>query len=205
MRYNPRPVRRLARILLNATTALSLVLFTATVVLWVRSYFAADSYRFPAERVKADVPGGDLGFVTQLVVRSSRGKVQFLRHETVPHRAEPTGLGSTRTAPPPMSLQRTLPTDRSWQFGGIERFHRLPNRQQVANGSYLFLGFDYLALPWWMLTAVAAIMPAVWLLRLPERLRHLRRLRNRLCTKCGYDLRATPARCPECGAEPAKP
>jgi len=200
MRYNSAVVTRLVRILLNAGTAVSLLLCAATAVLWGRSYFAADSYYFPAARVVADGPEDDWGLGTQLVIRSSRGKVQFHRYETAPRRAEPTGHASVRPAPPLRSGQRTLPTDWSWQFGGIERFHRAPNRQQVADGSYLFLGFDNLMLPWWMLTAVTAILPGIWLVRLPGRLRRRRRLRNRLCTKCGYDLRATPDRCPECGA-----
>jgi hypothetical protein len=36
VRYNSRPVKRIARILLNALTALSLVLFVAVVAVWVR-------------------------------------------------------------------------------------------------------------------------------------------------------------------------
>src|SRR5436305_804989 len=41
VRYNPH-VKRLLRILLNAATAVSLVLCVATIVLWVRGYWGAD-------------------------------------------------------------------------------------------------------------------------------------------------------------------
>jgi hypothetical protein len=37
-------MRRLARIPLNCVKALSLILFIATAVLWVRSYFVADEW-----------------------------------------------------------------------------------------------------------------------------------------------------------------
>lgn len=52
--------------------------------------------------------------------------------------------------------------------------------------------------PAWFPVAILAPYPpaALW-----RRLRTRRRRRLGLCLKCGYDLRATPERCPECGRE----
>ena len=53
--------------------------------------------------------------------------------------------------------------------------------------------------PLWVPTAAFLLCPAMWLRRYTS---HKRSANERRCLTCGYDLRATPGRCPECGMVP---
>lgn len=54
-----------------------------------------------------------------------------------------------------------------------------------------------LVIPDWYLICASLVLPAIASYRA---LRYWRRSRGGKCISCGYDLRATPERCPECGA-----
>jgi len=54
------------------------------------------------------------------------------------------------------------------------------------------------AVRYWFACLVTCLLPASWMFAYVRR-RH-RRTGPALCPRCGYDLRATPDRCPECGA-----
>jgi hypothetical protein len=58
------------------------------------------------------------------------------------------------------------------------------------------------AVPHWFLVMLFAAGPAVALRRWGVRIYRRRRVVAGCCPGCGYDLRATPGRCPECGIRP---
>jgi hypothetical protein len=66
------------------------------------------------------------------------------------------------------------------------------------------MGHDHCVnLPMWSLAALSGLGPTIFLGRGVNAIRRRRRRRARgLCLRCGYDLRASPDRCPECGAVP---
>jgi hypothetical protein len=77
----------------------------------------------------------------------------------------------------------------------VSRIGPVVGADRYATGNsnvHFFYAYD---MAYWILAVTFAILPAFWLWR---------RVRNRsklpgLCSVCGYDLRATPDRCPECG------
>ena len=69
-------------------------------------------------------------------------------------------------------------------------------RNEAGAAEFLALHERVIVVPHWTLIAPFAITLGVAALPLVRR-RHRRRSDH--CARCGYDLRGTPERCPECG------
>jgi hypothetical protein len=181
VRYNPGSVKRLARILLNAATALSLILFAATVVLCVRSYWVADAWGWSSGKrsVQCGIASG------RLRIDASR-----LADEGGSWGAASRAHSRYRAADDPPTIR--LPT--SPRNLGFAVEHRIKPKNYE---SFLVL------VPLWV--PLLILCGAVALFRRSAK-RSLREQRRRAgaCPHCGYDLRATPERCPECGTIPAR-
>jgi hypothetical protein len=59
--------------------------------------------------------------------------------------------------------------------------------------------------PHWAAALALGIPPLALIRPVFLHVRTRRRARRGLCRACGYDLRATPQRCPECGARAGAP
>jgi hypothetical protein len=173
-------MRRFRRIVRNIATALSLLLSIVIAVLWLRSYWVTDF-------VRADLSRASPRFEYAYLVTGKGG----------------IGVGAWRGTPRPGPLfQWTYHPATAYGNGGWQ-----PNRLGLWAGAFRPGARDalYAAIaPGWMLALAAAILPATRIVNARRRSRD-RRLRLGLCPTCGYDLRGSPDRCPECGAAPHNP
>ena len=201
------------RWLFNILAALSLGLCVIMAGFWLRSYWredtlnwyfaqqrspprviAPDPYRFGIE---AEVqPRGPAWVIHSYEVFSTRGSLRFQFDSrqlpsgqtwTAPHHA----WSWYSTAPP---VDRPCGTDFLSRMGiAVGSFATPLGPQQLMRGQWL-------AIPHWLVCALTTLLPAWWSFRrLRQRHRIARRRKNGLCLNCGYDLRASKERCPECG------
>ncbi len=85
---------------------------------------------------------------------------------------------------------------------GVFRLIRLPPMRGCKYGAPCLFGWTALVFPHWAgCVPLALVLTAM----LPARLRRRLRRRRGLCPQCGYDVRASPERCPECGTPVAPP
>lgn len=83
-----------------------------------------------------------------------------------------------------------------WYYAG-------PSFGTDVNGIVWMTGSNWgFSIPHWFIALLCGIVPMRWLLIQLQRLRASRIAGQGTCINCGYDLRATPDRCPECGKIP---
>ena len=176
------------RRLLTIASALSLVLCVASVGLWVRSYRHHDMVIVRHLELQ---PGGDqVGTFWSISFRAS---VVYFGHGRGAFSTNAAGgihLISDRVTPSPW--------DSGFNTGNVKwQFLRLAWVDDTRGRDYT----RFLTIPTWLLVCLFAAPPIAW----ASRWRELRkRTAKGLCLQCGYDLRATHGRCPECGIAPSK-
>jgi hypothetical protein len=184
------PMRRLARHLFTLCSAASLLLFVAVCVLWARSHRHIDivSWRGPGHELTL----WDIDGIVQVVYAADGS---FAGSRRRPQTELLVGWTASRMPMRPGLAREnvSVPAPNRWGFGFSSR--RTVGRPQ---GNWRFGGRPLLIVyvPYGLLAAVAAVLPAV---RLARAFRRRRRRRAGRCPACGYDLRASPERCPECG------
>jgi hypothetical protein len=187
-------MRRLARHPFTLCSAVSLLLCVAVCVLWVRSYSVGDSFRVRHLEV-----GPRFDWEHDFSLTSARGGLR-VKWQIDPVAKEP---------------RRALPFHQTYAplyapfFGTLSLDPRRDRRTMLQK-----LGFDTewsanastppeiirgVVGPHWAWAVVFAIAPAVAIRYTYTSRKRLRRAAAGNCPTCGYDLRASRERCPECG------
>jgi hypothetical protein len=208
--------------ILSAGTGLSTICFFATALMCVRSEWRDDTLIWTHDtpktnglvRVKMSIQSFRAGFNLAFEYSDAKGNADVRElldyYQWHPHGFERwsesareidaafavsgrlywfmAADGSFVSTPPPKSY-RFMPN--SPALLGFQRARR--------SGLYKNTMFwsSWLAIPYWFPLVILAVVPVY---RFWRRGVHARLIARGLCPHCGYDMRAMPTRCPECGS-----
>lgn len=170
--------------------------FTLVVVFWVQGY-KKDIRIIRRETIHLE----DRAVTTVWVFINAQGGIRATREvrqviptppQTIP--ASPITDRLPAIEPPAWSVdlrgQSLYPMGPNKSFMGILGF-------EGSRATETGLNFMSLVVPWWSLALLMAVLPTGYLLRAYRKGRYPRGH----CQHCGYDMRATPDQCPECGTK----
>ena len=188
-------------------SAISLLLCVAVMVMWVRSCWVGDVVGLVDNRVARP---WDHGFLSRAYMVSSAGGVLAVSVSEDEARYDESDVHvlAARLAGPEWKFRRFTGDPSRPMFEVSARGGWRHGWRGFGIGSEVYAGngggseLRYVVAPYWFLFACTGSFAlfCVW-----ARARVFRRgRRSGVCRRCGYDLRATPERCPECG-EPAAP
>src|SRR4051794_3189296 len=188
------------RRMFNVLSLLSLLLCSATVVLWERSYRLEEYLYYEA---------GSAGCSDQYGVLQWRGRIQIERLQNGANSTDPEQTRNGRWTfgrhvGVESNPKAVIRIDLRWLFDfgelGVPKRGVFDEPMFASGQAQINLSSpppatisSYTIFPHALLTAIAGLAPAIWLLRwLIRRRRGRREARIGHCRHCGYDLRATP-------------
>jgi hypothetical protein len=197
-------MRYLRNIAWNTIALASALIFAVSAVLAVRSFcfleecdrtlHVAGPVRVDRITLKFSSYGG--GFVLSRVVLSN---------------SDPSVVATAPFTLPKSPIVQYWQSNSTWYVVGDLRYPHPPPfnwlvfrcyRHDASSGFFAHRWIA-IAIPYWSVLLASGILPWLALVRLRRQFVARRQARRRLlgqCIRCAYDLRATPARCPECGA-----
>jgi hypothetical protein len=189
---------------------MSLVLCAVTIFLFIRSCWRSDNLQCIKKNYQRLGDGTDniprsileINATNEVGCFAIAHEAWVVRRGPVYDYVDPGGEGMSYWvgSPTPYSVQpRPFPGGppkrwTHWEFGHLAYTSVVDSNESST----------YLSLPWAYLISLTAVLPLAFSIKLMKHRNAIRRLNQHRCQTCGYDLRATPDRCPECGTIPPK-
>jgi hypothetical protein len=171
------------RLLFILFTAMSLLVFLVATIHWMRTYWYVDFIAYDFETSPSHIN-------RQVYCNFDSGTLSLAyRWESV----SPTWHSDGRFRVYESKWALPLHDDLDFKPTPVPSFLGFRCSFVGEPDSY---GYSYANVPYWSVVLLLSVTPLWWLIRAVV---HRRRRRIGLCSKCGYDLRASKDRCPECG------